>query len=85
MEDLIEVVMKDGNRAVNWEFSRDTPIMDVWHKWTKDYYQPESILLHGTEIPPLMGGCFLSAFTDDRRMLMIVRTKFPKKRKEDNG
>ena len=83
MEDLIEVIMKDGNRIVNWEFPRDTPIKDVWHKWIKDYYEPESIMLNGMDVPAFVGGCFLSAFTDERRMVMTVRTKFPKKRKEE--
>ena len=85
MEDWIEVVIRDWNRVVNWIFPPDTPLADVLSKWEKGYhpFDRERVIMHGAIVPEEMFGCFLSSFTEDKA-LIILRTKFPKKRKEED-
>lgn len=80
----ITVIIKDGNRVVNWEFSPETTLGDVLMKWEKGYHPVQSVVAHGAEIPDTVWGCFLPAFTEDRKLLLSVRTKFPKKQKEED-
>lgn len=82
-ENWIAVIMKDGNRVVNWEFPQDTTLGEVLAKWEKGYYPVQSVVAHGTEIPDTVWGCFLPAFTEDGKLVLLVRTKYPKKHREE--
>ena len=82
--EFITVILRDGNRICNWEYAPDTPLRDVLDKWLKSYFpfEESKVWLNGAMIGPEMFGCFLSSFTEDK-MEVRLRTKFPKKRKEE--
>ena len=85
MEEMITIIIKDGNRAVNWEFPGETTMADVLARWRKDYYpfDPAHVMMNGKAIPQEAWGCFIRAFTEDGKIYLILWTKFPKQKEND--
>ena len=85
MERVINVIIKDNNRTVNWEFPPETELADVMKRWEKGYFPVKNIVICGTEIEQILPDWHLSSFTEDGRLRIIVRTDYPKKRKDGEG
>lgn len=80
----IAVIIRDGNRVVNWEFPPETPLTDVLAKWQKGYHQFERVWMNGAVLNEAAFGLFLSALTDGDSIRLNMVTKFPKKHREED-
>lgn len=67
MENTMEVIIKDGNRIVNWELPHDMTLGELIDKWEKDYYPVDEFTLWDK---------------GNGKMVIEVKTKFPEKKKK---
>lgn len=63
----MEVIIKDGNRTVNWEFPDGATVGDLVKKWEKGYYPVEEF----------------TAWNRDGKLVLEVKTQFPKKKRKE--
>lgn len=70
MGNLMQVIIKDGNRMVNWELPSETTVADLIRRWEKDYYPCEEFTVTGEW---------------SGKMVLEVKTAFPKKKKKEGN
>ncbi len=47
---LVRIVIKDGNRTVNWDFPEEMGLMEVLNRWNFKW-EPDSVRVFGMPIP----------------------------------
>lgn len=47
---MVNVILRDGNRTVNWDYPEDTPLLDVLKNW-KFSWETDSVRVCGMPIP----------------------------------
>lgn len=88
--DYIEIIIKDGNRTVNWIFPVISTITDVLNKWEKNYYpcNRKRVIIENKRLLEDYLDCRLSSFKSFGEKIVIrLETVFPKKEEggEENG
>lgn len=68
MTNVMTVIIKDGNRTVNWELPPETTLRELIGRWEKDYYPCEEFTITGD---------------GSGKMVLEVKTAFPKKKKKE--
>ncbi|MBO5967330.1 MAG: hypothetical protein J6S14_02395 [Clostridia bacterium] len=70
MGNLMQVIIKDGKRTVNWELPSETTLAELFKRWEMDYYPWES---------------FTITHMEEAKMVLEVKTAFPKKKKKEES
>ena len=81
-ETIKNVLIKDGNRTVNWDFPVDSSIRDALQLWRFEW-APDSVRINGKPYPDEELGCALVEFTllDSNLVItMVPKKKVPKKK-----
>lgn len=69
VKELMTVIIKDGNRIVNWELPHDMTLGELIDRWEKDYYPADEF----------------TVWDKEGKMVIEVKTKFPKKQKKEEA
>lgn len=84
----MDIVIKDGNRIVNWDFHPETKLSYVFKKWEKDYYpvNRDTIRLNDRKILAAHLDCKIKYFAEKfDRMVFRVETIMPEKEEENEN
>ena len=63
----MEVIIKDGNRIVNWEVSGNMSVSELMSRWEKDYYPCDEMVV----------------YDKDGKLVIEAKTQFPKKKRRE--
>lgn len=79
------VLIKDGNRTVNWDFPANSTVRDVLRLWQFEW-EPDSVKINGRPVPdgvlcyPLAN--FISLWDGNIVITMVQKKKEPQKKEE---
>ena len=82
---FIEVVIKDGNRTVNWLFPEMATVSSVLQKWEKEYFKcdKKSVRIGGRLLLADCEECQLNYFTKKMGNKLTIRVESIKKGEQD--
>lgn len=86
MAKIIEVVIKDGNRTVNWLVKDSATLERVLADWKRDYlpFKRETIRVNGRRLLETHLECKMRYFAEKfGKLVFQVETIWPKKEEKD--
>ena len=86
MDKKIDVVVKDGNRAINWQFPVGMRLEQVLEFWSNGYYpyKRDTVRLNGRRLLAAHLECRLSYFAE-RFGKLVFQVESIEPKKEDVG
>ena len=88
--EFTEIVIKDGNRTVNWMFPPSSKISYILDQWEKNYFpcNRKRVIIDNKRVVDGCLDCQLNYFKSfGKKIVMRLETVYPKKEKgaEQNG
>ena len=83
--DFVEVVIKDGNRTVNWMFPEKTTIANVLDKWDREYHKADrtNVRIENRRLIVDCAECQLNWFAKKFGSKVRIRVEAENKEKQD--
>lgn len=83
--DFIEVVIRDGNRTVNWMFPEKTAISHVLDKWEREYHKCDrkTVRIGGRLLLADCDECQLNFFSKKMGNKISIRVESIQKGEQD--
>lgn len=81
-----EVIIKDGNRTVNWMFPETSTINDILNKWETNYHRcnRDWVIIDNKRVVPECLDCQLNYFKSFGRKIIVRVEAAPKKEDAEN-
>ena len=73
-EMIRNVLIKDGNRTVNWDFPAYSSVLDVLQLWHFDW-EPDSVTINGKPVPDETLGSALCGYMQDGKLVIQMERK----------
>ena len=76
MNDVIDIVVMDGNRTASWVAPKEKTVAEILRRWRRGYRQfdPDNVRMNGRIVPQEVFACKIGDFTGGGKAVFTVHS-----------